>query len=64
MKVYELMTLLAEVDAGAEVVYCDLKTIDEFKNGRVDEDAGQEFYEVTGKIKEVELDGNRVFLYA
>ena len=62
MKVYELMMALAEMDAGAEVVYSDLKTADEVESCRRIEES-QELYELSGVIKEVESEGKHVFLY-
>lgn len=57
------MSLLSECDAGAEVCYCDLVTLDEVQEHFAQEDNGERFYEMRGDIKEVEQDGNHVFLY-
>ena len=65
MKVYELMTILSQMDAGSEVVMCNCVTLDEVANsGPAELDDDKQRYELIRALKEVEPDECRVFLYS
>lgn len=66
MKVFELMTELSKMPAGAEVEFSCILTIPELiEGGVVDNDGNDVFYEFRDKIVEVEEcdHANKVFLY-
>lgn len=65
MKVYELITELSKLPAGADVEFAMLMTVDEFtKCEIVDEIDGKNNYRVKADIKEVmELNKERIVLY-
>lgn len=66
MKVYELMTELAKMPAGAEVEFTTLMTLAEFAELHTDvvDENGKDLYRVSGEIKDVEkISDKRIALY-
>lgn len=65
MKVYELISALSDMPAGAEVEFAILMNAGEFRACEtVDLEDGQETHRITGKIKECEqIDSWTVTLY-
>ena len=66
MKVYELVAVLMECPAGAEVEFCALKTIEQFSRYQVTNDVGgKDAYEICEQVKEAVPDGEeKIVLYA
>lgn len=65
MKVYELISLLTEMPAGADVEFAMLMTLADFtKCEVVDQENGKDLYRVSASVKEaVEIDKAHIVLY-
>lgn len=65
MRVYELMNILNNLPAGAEVSAHSLRTVTELKNGfPVDvNENNEDIYSVTGEIDDIDSGNMQVYLY-
>ena len=64
MKIYELMNILEQLPAGAEVMCSGLKTMDNLISGNPmgEDENGNIEYPITETIIDVDVEGKRVFL--
>ena len=64
MKNYELIAMLSELPAGAEVMCSGCETIDNFTSSEPlgKDDMGNNEYPISRDIKDVDLEGNRIYL--
>lgn len=64
MKVYELMSALAELPSGMEVFCSSALTVNDVESGIVldDEDEDDILYEVSKPLDNIDNNGNRVYL--
>lgn len=63
MKVYELMKALEEMPAGAEVRFSTVMKQSEIDSaGVIDQEDEEDIYNLVGDIKEIDQEGNVVYL--
>lgn len=64
MKNYELIAMLSELPAGAEVMCSGCETIDTLTSSEplCEDDMGNNEYPISRNIKDVDLEGNRIYL--
>ena len=64
MKNYELIAMLSELPAGAEVMCSGCETIDNLTSYEPlgEDDMGNNEYPISRDIKDVDLEGNHIYL--
>ena len=64
MKNYELIAMLSELPAGAEVMCSGCETIDNFTSSEPlgHDDMGNNVYSISRELKDVDLEGKDIYL--